>query len=43
MYKKVELGKDGFVGMERKVADEWKKNDIINKNLNLNKGARKSK
>ena len=40
MYKKVELGKDGFVGMERKVADEWKKNDIINKNLNLNKGAR---
>ena len=27
MYKKVEL-EDGFVGMERRVAESWKKKDI---------------
>ena len=32
MYKKVEL-KDGFVGMEREVAENWKKKDIIKKNF----------
>lgn len=37
MYKKVEL-KDGFVGMERKVAENWKKKDIIKKNFDMNKG-----
>ena len=31
MYKKVEL-KDGFVGIEREVAENWKKKDIIKKN-----------
>ena len=35
MYKKVELPK-GFVGMEKEVADFWKKSDIIKKNFNLN-------
>ena len=30
MYKKVEL-KDGFVGMEREVAEMWKEKDIIKK------------
>ena len=39
MYKKVEL-KDGFVGMERKVLDNWKKKDIIKKNFDMNKGKR---
>ena len=39
MYKKVEL-KDGFVGMERKVAEYWKENDIIKKNFNMNEGKR---
>ena len=34
MYKKVEL-KDGFVGMERKVAEYWKENNIIKKNRHL--------
>ena len=28
MYKKVEL-KDGFVGMEHKVAENWKEKDIL--------------
>ena len=39
MYKKVEL-KDGFVGMEHEVADLWKKEDIVKKNLDMNKGKR---
>ena len=39
MYKKVEL-KDGFVGMERKVAENWKEKDIIKKNFNMNEGKR---
>ena len=39
MYKKVEL-KDGFVGMEREVAENWKKKDIIKKNFDMNKGKR---
>ena len=39
MYKKVEL-KKGFVGMENEVADYWKKNDIVKKNFDMNKGQR---
>ena len=39
MYKKVEL-KNGFVGMENEVADYWKKNDIIKKKGDMNKGQR---
>ena len=39
MYKKVEL-KDGFVGMEKAVAENWKKNDIIKKNFKVNEGKR---
>ena len=39
MYKKVEL-KDGFVGMEREVAKNWKEKDIIKKNFNMNEGKR---
>ena len=38
MYKKVELPENGFVGMEEKVAETWKKNDIIKKNFDMNKG-----
>ena len=37
MYKKVEL-KDGFVGMERRVAESWKKKDIVKKNFAMNEG-----
>ena len=40
MYKKVELPKEGFVGIERKVAEGWKKNNIIKKNFAMNKGKR---
>ena len=40
MYKKVELGKDGFVGMEHEVAEVWKEKDIIQKNFDMNKGKR---
>ena len=40
MYKKVELKEDGFVGMEREVAENWKKKDIIKKNFDMNKGKR---
>ena len=40
MYKKVELGKDGFVGMEHQVAEVWKEKDIIQKNFDMNKGKR---
>ena len=39
MYKKVEL-KDGFVGMEREVAEMWKEKDIIKKNFAMNEGKR---
>ena len=35
MYKKVEL-KDGFAGMENKVAKRWKEKDIIKKNFAMN-------
>ena len=38
MYKKVKLDEKGFVGMEQKIAEEWKKNYIVKKNLDLNKG-----
>ena len=37
MYKKVELP-DGYVGMEKKVADLWKEKDVIKKNFNKNEG-----
>ena len=39
MYKKVELN-DGFVGMERKVAEMWKQKDIEKKNFAMNEGKR---
>ncbi len=39
MYKKVEL-KNGFVGMEREVAEMWNKKGIIQKNFDMNKGKR---
>ena len=38
MYKKVELPKNGFVGMEQEVAKKWKENNIIKKNFDMNKG-----
>ena len=38
MYKKVELKEDGFVGMERQVAEGWKNKDIIKKSFDMNKG-----
>ena len=40
MYKKVKLGEKGFVGVEEEVAKNWKKNDIIKKNFDMNKGKR---
>ena len=40
MYKKVELPKEGFVGMEHEVAKGWKEKDIIKKNFDMNKGKR---
>ena len=40
MYKKVELPKEGFVGIERQVAEGWKKKDIIKKNFAMNEGKR---
>ncbi len=39
MYKKVEL-KNGFVGMERDVANVWKQKNIIKKNFAMNEGKR---
>lgn len=39
MYKKVEL-KDGFVGMEKEVANLWKEKNIIKKNFAMNEGKR---
>ena len=38
MYKKVELPKDGFAGIEREVAKQWKEKDIIKKNFAMNEG-----
>lgn len=38
MYKKVELTKDGFVGMEQNIAKVWKEKDIVKKNFDLNQG-----
>lgn len=38
MYKKVELGEKGFVGMEQNVAEVWKEKDIIKKNFAMNEG-----
>ena len=40
MYKKVELTKDGFVGMEQRIAKVWKEKDIIKKNFDMNEGKR---
>lgn len=38
MYKNTELDKDGFVGLERKILKNWKTNNIIEKNFEMNKG-----
>ena len=38
MYKKVELPKEGYVGMEKEVAELWKEKDIVKKNFNKNEG-----
>ena len=35
MYKKVELS-NGFVGMEKEVADLWKAKNVIKKNFDNN-------
>ena len=40
MYKKVELPKEGYVGMEKEVAKLWKDKDIVKKNFNKNEGKR---
>ena len=40
MYKKVELPKEGYVGMEKEVAELWKEKDVIKKNFNKNEGKR---
>ena len=40
MYKKVELSKEGYVGMEKEVAELWKEKDIVKKNFNKNEGKR---
>ena len=40
MYKKVELPKEGYVGMEKEVAELWKEKDIVKKNFNKNEGKR---
>ena len=40
MYKKVELPKEGYVGMEKEVAELWKDKDIVKKNFNKNEGKR---
>ena len=39
MYKKVELT-NGFVGMEKRIAERWKEKDIIKKNFAMNEGKR---
>lgn len=38
MYKKVELPKEGYVGMEKEVAKLWKDKDIVKKNFDKNEG-----
>ena len=38
MYKKVELPKEGYVCMEKEVAELWKEKDIVKKNFNKNEG-----
>ena len=38
MYKKVELPKEGYVGMEKEVAELLKEKDIVKKNFNKNEG-----
>ncbi len=38
MYKKVELPKEGYVGMEKEVAELWNEKDIVKKNFNKNEG-----
>ena len=38
MYKKVELPKEGYVCMEKEVAELWKEKDIVKKNFNQNEG-----
>ena len=40
MYRKVELKDDGFVGMEHEVFKRWQEKNIINQNLDMNKGKR---
>lgn len=40
MYKKVELPEEGFVGIEREIAKEWKEKNIIQKNFDMNEGKR---
>ena len=40
MYKKVELPENSFAKMEQKVQESWKKNNIIKKNFDMNKGKR---
>ena len=40
MYKKVELPKEGYVGMEKEVAKLWKEKEIVEKNFNKNEGKR---
>ena len=40
MYKKAELPENSFAKMEQKVQESWKKNNIIKKNLDMNKGKR---
>lgn len=42
MYKDSNLGPEGFVGMEQKVLENWKKNDIIKKNFDMNKDTNKT-
>ena len=38
MYKKVELPENSFAKMEQNVHERWVKNNIIKKNLDMNKG-----
>ena len=40
MYKKVELPENSFAKMEQNVHERWVKNNIIKKNLDMNKGKR---
>ena len=38
MYKDTNLGSEGFTGLEKKVLETWKKNQIIEQNFKMNKG-----